>query len=45
MEVFGALHAGELEIFLLNFGEIILLTKVNEKERIKQYRPICILNF
>ena len=31
-------------MFRLNFGEIILLPKVNEAERIKQYRPICLLN-
>jgi hypothetical protein len=28
----------------LNFGEIVLLPKVNEAERIQQYRPICLLN-
>jgi hypothetical protein len=30
MEPFGALHAGQIELFHLNFGEIILLPKVNE---------------
>jgi hypothetical protein len=33
-----------LELFRLNFGEIILLPKVNEAERIQQYHPICLLN-
>jgi hypothetical protein len=42
--LFGFLHAGQLELFRLNFGEIILLPKVNEAERIQQYRPICLLN-
>jgi hypothetical protein len=42
--LFGCLHAGQLELFRLNFGEIILLPKVNETERIQQYRPICLLN-
>jgi hypothetical protein len=30
------LHAGQLELFRLNFGEVILLSKVNEVERIQQ---------
>ena len=42
--MFGHLHAPQLELFLLNFGEIILLPKVNEAVRIQQYRPICLLN-
>jgi hypothetical protein len=44
MELFDALHAGQLELYRLNFGEIILLPKVNEVERIRQYRLICIIN-
>jgi hypothetical protein len=44
LQMFSVLHNGQLEIFLLNFGEIILLPKVNEAERIQQYRPICLLN-
>ena len=44
LELFSALHVGQLELFRLNFGEIILLPKVNEAERIQQYRPICLLN-
>lgn len=44
LEMFSFLHAGQLELFRLNFGAIILLPKVNEAERIQQYRPICLLN-
>jgi hypothetical protein len=44
MDLFGYLHARQLELFCLNFGEIILLPKVNEEEQIQQYRPICLLN-
>ena len=44
MVLFGFLQAGQLEIFRLNFGNIILLPKVNNAERIQQYRPICLLN-
>ena len=44
MAMFGSLHAGQLELFRLNFGEIILLPKINDAERIQQYRPICLLN-
>jgi mannosylglycoprotein endo-beta-mannosidase len=38
LDLFGCLHASQLELFHLNFGEIILLHKVNEAERIQQYR-------
>jgi hypothetical protein len=44
LELFISLHSGQLELFRLNFGDIILLPKVNEAERIQQYRPICLLN-
>jgi hypothetical protein len=44
LELFSFLHSGQLELFRLNFGEIILLHKINEAERIQQYRPICLLN-
>jgi hypothetical protein len=44
LDLFCCLHAGQLELFRLNFGEIVLLPKVNEAERIQQYRPICLLN-
>jgi hypothetical protein len=44
LDLFGYLRVGQLELFRLNFGEIILLPKVNEAGRIQQYRPICLLN-
>jgi mannosylglycoprotein endo-beta-mannosidase len=37
LEMFSVLHVGQLEFFRLNFGEVILLPKVNEAERIQQY--------
>ena len=40
LQLFSCLHSGQLELFRLNFGEIILLPKVNEAERIQQYRLI-----
>jgi mannosylglycoprotein endo-beta-mannosidase len=43
LEMFSILHARQLELFHLNFGEVISLPKVNEAERIQQYRPICLL--
>ena len=36
LEMFQDLHAGQLKLFRLNFGEIILLPKVNGVERIQQ---------
>jgi hypothetical protein len=30
LEAFSFLHAGQLELFRLNFGKIILLPKINE---------------
>jgi hypothetical protein len=44
LHMFSVSHVGQLELFRLNFGEVILLPKVNEAERIQQYRPICLLN-
>jgi hypothetical protein len=44
LNLFSWVHAGQLELFRLNFGEIVLLPKVNEAERIQQYRPIYLLN-
>jgi hypothetical protein len=44
LTLFSSLHARQLELFLLNFGEVILLPKINDAERIQQYRPICLLN-
>src|SRR3954462_7272696 len=44
MRLFEFLQVGQLDIFRLNFGNIILLPKVNNAERIQQYLPICLLN-
>jgi hypothetical protein len=44
LALFSALYEDQLELFRFNFGEIILLPKVMEAERIQQYRPICFLN-
>jgi hypothetical protein len=44
LDLFSCLHAGQLELFRLNFGDIVLLPKVNEAENIQQYRPIYLLN-
>ena len=44
LNMFASLHAGQLELFRLNFGEIILLPKIKNAERIQQFRPICLLN-
>jgi hypothetical protein len=44
LELFSSWHAGQLELFCLNFGEIILLPNIIEVERIQQYRSICLLN-
>jgi hypothetical protein len=44
LALFSSLHTGQLELFRLNFGKIVLLPKVNEADRIQQYRPICLLN-
>jgi hypothetical protein len=42
--LFEELHVGQLDLFRINFGEIILLPKVNDEEQIQQFRPICLLN-
>jgi hypothetical protein len=44
LELFTFLHSGQLKLFHLNFGEIILLPKIKEAERIQQYRLIYLLN-
>jgi hypothetical protein len=43
-DLFGELHAGQLELLRINIGEIILLQKINNTERIEQFKPICLLN-
>jgi hypothetical protein len=44
MSMFVAFHKGELPLFHLNFGTIILLPKKENAIQIQQYRPICLLN-
>ena len=44
MQMFHDLHSGTLPLFSLNFGVITLIPKVQEANRIQQYRPICLLN-
>jgi hypothetical protein len=44
LDLFSYLCSGQLELFRLNFGEIILLPKINAAERVQQYRPIYLLN-
>jgi hypothetical protein len=43
-EMLDKLHAGQLELWRLNYGVIILLPKVKPAINIKQFRPICLLN-
>jgi DUF917 family protein len=42
--MFAELHARKLDMFRINFGEIILQPKFNDAERIQQYKPIRLLN-
>jgi hypothetical protein len=44
MAIFRDFHAGDLPLFCLNFGVIMLIPKEKEVKRIQQYRPICLLN-
>jgi hypothetical protein len=44
MELFWDFYNGQLPLFSLNFGTIILLPKSREATRIQQYRPIYLLN-
>jgi hypothetical protein len=44
MEMFDYRHVGQHDLFQINFGEIILLPKINEVERIQQYMSICLIN-
>jgi hypothetical protein len=43
LALFSCLHARHLELFFINFGEIILLPKINEAEIIQQYNPSALL--
>jgi hypothetical protein len=44
MAMFVAFQRGELPLFHLHFGTIILLPKKENAIQIQQYRPICLLN-
>jgi hypothetical protein len=44
MTLFHDFYKGDLPLYSLNFGTIILLPKCKEASRIRQYRPICLLN-
>jgi hypothetical protein len=44
MALFDDFHKGELPLYRLNFGTIILLPKCREASKIQQYRPIYLLN-
>jgi hypothetical protein len=44
MEMFVSFQNGDLPLFHLNFGTIILLPKKENAVQIQQYRPICLLN-
>jgi hypothetical protein len=44
MAMFVEFCKGNLPLYSLNSGTIILLPKCREATHIKQYRPICLLN-
>jgi hypothetical protein len=44
IELFWEFHNGNLPLYSLNFGTIILLLKSRKATRIHQYRPICLFN-
>ena len=44
MALFTDFHKEDLNLFILNFGIITLIPKVQEATKIQQYRPICVLN-
>ncbi|WVZ91915.1 hypothetical protein U9M48_038026 [Paspalum notatum var. saurae] len=44
MALFAEFHKGTLALNRLNFGNIILVPKVGDANKIQQYRPICLLN-
>jgi hypothetical protein len=44
MALFQEFHRGDLPLYSLNFGTIILLPKSREAAIIQQYKPICLLN-
>jgi hypothetical protein len=44
MALFREFHRGDLLLYSLNFGTIIILPKCREAAKIQQYRSICLLN-
>jgi len=44
MALFADFHKGQLPLYSLNFGTIILLPKCKDASTIQQYIPICLLN-
>ena len=44
LEIFEEFHAGILDVSRMNYEIITLLPKVQDAERIQQYRPVCLLN-
>ena len=44
MALFCEFHRGELPLYSLNFGTIILLPKCKDAATVQQFRPICLLN-
>lgn len=44
LEMFRDFHQGKLDVSRINYGVITLLPKVNDAEKIQQYKPICLLN-
>jgi hypothetical protein len=44
MQMFSSFQDGNLPLFHLNYGTIILLPKKENVIQIQQYRPICLLN-
>ena len=44
MAMLSEFHKGELPLYNLNFGTIILLPKCKEAIKIQQYRPICLFS-
>jgi hypothetical protein len=43
-EMLQQLHRGHLDLARLNYGIIVLLSKIKGANKIRQYRPICLLN-
>ena len=44
MEIFHEFNQGSMDVCRINYGIITLLPKIQEAERIQQFRPICLLN-